>query len=295
VHQMAWQLRQLSKAKNTWTAQGQLVAVLRAEYAPGALADPENPFIVGPEGVALLGQMVAQDGLLLREVLRVTIENGPEVSRDEVAKLFGVAVDRAVEAAKTLGVSQPARRKAREFQKHIEQTLKRAREKEGSKGPGVLEHRVSPRLEWLTDLGYLSKEGLPANGFVYRVTASAKDLLDQLDHFAGGETAADRIAIREWNESPVWADLRKLTPAHTGPAAFFSAYRAMQRTIGPAPLREVTFVSALLRRGSAEEAAQGIAQLAQQTDGITLSGGPYSRDPQNIYMTDSALEHCPGG
>jgi hypothetical protein len=288
VVEMSRQLRLISRAKNTWTAQGQLVDALRENYGEATTVNPANPFTMGAEGISLLSRILAEDGLMLREVLRLILQGGAKVSRDDIAGQFETAVDRAVDAAKPL-MRPEALREAREFQKLINRTVKKAKKKDGSKGPGVLEHRVSPRLEWLTDFGYLSKEGLPPNGFGYRVSESAKPFLNQLEELDGDEASADRIAISEWNKSPAWEDLRERMPVEPGPNAFISAYHEMRRRVGPAPLREVTFVAAVLRREPLDEMAARITEFAQETDGVTLAGGARSRNPTNIFMPDSAL------
>ena len=98
------------------------------------------------------------------------------MTRDDVADRFGEIVDAAATACKELRVSPPEMREIREFRSAIHETLNEKGSRRGQKGtggPGVLEHRVAPRLEWLVDLGYLSKEGLPKNSF--RVSSERKD------------------------------------------------------------------------------------------------------------------------
>jgi hypothetical protein len=91
----------------------------------------------------------------LRELLRV-ISGSQVVKRDELAGTFPDIVHKAVDQCRRLGV--PVDFETIQFLKLVKTTgEKRARQ---SRAPGVLEHRLSPRLEWLVDFGYLSKEGV---------------------------------------------------------------------------------------------------------------------------------------
>ena len=69
VVDFALQLRLLTKAKNTWTARAQMVAALRERGSPDQVG---NPFLLGYDQIALLSQIIAVDGVMLREVLRVS-------------------------------------------------------------------------------------------------------------------------------------------------------------------------------------------------------------------------------
>jgi len=160
-----------------------------------------------------------------------------------------------------------------------------------SQAPGVLEHRVSPRLEWLTDLGYLSKRGLPKNGFEYRVESQARELLSALDATVGAETWGDSVALAQWNTHSGWAWLRAAAARIKGRERFLAAYRLLQRPIGPVSLREMAFVSGLLSSEPLqfEQAVEELIDFAKTTDGVNLSGGRYRRSPENIYMTDKTL------
>ena len=121
----------------------------------------------------------------------------------------------------------------------------------GTSGPGVIEHRLSPRLEWLTDFGYLEKAPQRKNAFSYMVAPTLTQLLRDLDDHIGQPNAADEVAVAQWRGNPLWKRFRAryATASHDG--AFLRGYALMRRRIGPSPFREVTLVSALLmeRRG----------------------------------------------
>jgi len=175
VLEVAIQLKLISKATNTWTASGQLVDSLRQMIDDAE--EKANPFLLWFEAPALLRQVLEMDAVLLRELLAFLVGAGGKVTRPQVAEAFGGIVDGAVARTKELRVAPMEMREALAFQSLIrEQTQKLQRAKSKTTGqsraPGVLEHRVSPRLEWLTDLGYLSKDGLAKNSFEYRCSSS---------------------------------------------------------------------------------------------------------------------------
>jgi hypothetical protein len=288
VLQLGFQMLLISRTKNTWTAAGHTIKQLRGAFG-GELADRENPFLLGLETPGLLRQVVRTDGQIIRELLREVVDMDDPVSRDAVAERFALVVDRVLHTMRELRVSSSGTRKAREFADLIRKTtLSRSTM---SRAPGVLEHRVSPRLEWLTDLGYLSKRDLPKNGFEYRVEPHARDLLRALDANIGAEAWADSVAIMAWNTHPGWVWLRAGVARVNGGERFRAAYSLLRRPIGPVSLREAAFVSALLSNEPLEfeTAVEELIQFAGKTDGVSLSGGRYRRSPENIYMTDKAL------
>src|SRR5262249_2300164 len=113
-------------------------------------------------------------------------------------------------------------------------------------GPGVFEHRTAPRLEWLGDLGALTKQGLPKNGFSYFVTPDAKVLLDSIDQHLSTDDWPDEAALRYWRNASLWESWRRALPAMDLRRAILRGYRLMERAIGPAPIREVCFGAAVL-------------------------------------------------
>jgi uncharacterized protein YggL (DUF469 family) len=65
----------------------------------------------------------------------------------------------------------------------------------------------------------------------------------------------------------------------------------MQRRVGPTPLREVAFIVALLSEAKEpfDACFNRLIAFAQETNGVTLSGGRYRRTPENIFMTPATL------
>lgn len=292
--ELVFQLHLVSKSKNTWTAAGQMTHELRSHFA-GLIADPSNPFLIAVEAPALLRQVVDADGLLLREVVREIVEDASQrVTRDNVAEVFPRIVERAVSVARQSNLSPQAVREALDFLRLIRSTAdKRGRAvtkgRSVSRAPGVLEHRVAPRLEWLTDFGYLNKAGLPKNGFEYNKTDGLRDFLADLDSSFSEDNWADEVAISQWARNPTWSGLRTEVAIQPVLSSFLMAYNVMRRRIGPAPLREVAFVAGLIcdTHRTFRATVDGLIDFAQATKGATLSGGRYSRAPENIFIAES--------
>ena len=292
--ELCLQLRLITRSKNTLTTAGLLVQTLRK-----ALPDQGNPFLLGVETIALLRQIIETDGLLIRELIR-ELGGKTQVSRDELAREFPQIVDRTLATVKTI-VSPTIYRKARDFSKLIDPNRKnrqqkrfQSKSKSTSKGPGVTEHRLSPRLEWLVDLGYLSKDGLAKNTFSYVVTSSIANLLCQLDANVQRFNTdwASCVAIGQWFSCDCWDSLRNLLPKLESPSCLFSAYARLKRPIGPSPISDVAFLAALMsdRSRPYEQFVEDIVQLPKIHSGISLSGGRYQRTPENVFIPDELLE-----
>jgi hypothetical protein len=292
--ELCFQLGLLTRTKSTWTAAGQLVAHLRRDYPT---PDASNPFVLGLEVIGLLRQIIDKDGLLLRELLRDLLSLPGFISRDDVSERLEPIATRAVSAAEALRLPGPVITEGKRFVRLLKTTTAKYRKlpaAQGSRGPGVLAHRASPRLEWLTDIGVLSKDDRPKNAFEYRRTTDADLLLASLDERPYSHTWSDQIAIDFWRSSNRWAALRSaLTPSSTLEDAFRSGYRLLQRSIGPAPIREVCFAAALLRPADSESLQWYTDQLirwATAEPEVTLSGGRYTRKPELVHMTPTVLQ-----
>jgi hypothetical protein len=303
VVELAIQLRLISKSTNTWTAAGQAVHALRDLVQ---ISDAQNPFIFGADAAGLFRQVLEADGLILRALVPFLVESGPELTRSEVAAAFGSIVDRAVAEAKQMRIAPMQMRDVTAFQKLIrDQThkLEKSRQKaikEGrglSRGPGVLEHRVSPRLEWLTDFGYLTKEGLARNAFEYRTTDALHHLNETLSESDLDEWWPDEAAIAEWRTNPYWSSLRKQIPVRPIRDAILVAYLSVRRQIGPSPIREVAFIAALLGEEEISIAhwVDELIAFAQATEGVTVSRGRFRRGPENIFIPPATLEEARHG
>jgi hypothetical protein len=245
-----------------------------------------NPFLLGAEAAALLRSVLEEDGLLMRELIRFVCTT-TRVRRDDVAAELPAIAAKAVEAAAELGVPRPSVAEGRK----LADLFAKTGANEGSSAPGVLEHRSSPRLEWLTDLGYLSKEGLAKNAFEYHVTSDLRELLAVLDaRVASGKEWAFGASLAAWGINEHWAPLREAMGATESRNALRLAYEVLRRPIGPAPLRDVAFITGLLAPTSAEEdVIERVIDITKKTPGASLTGGRMSRAPENIFMSDESL------
>jgi hypothetical protein len=297
ILELSFQLAVVSKAKNTWTAIGQLLSNLRA-YLPGAISEPDNPFLLGLESPVFLRQILEKDGLITREMLREMREIPYELTRDNLMHRLAAATKRALQEAQRIKLPPPILAEGKSFLKLIEETTTKrnaslkSKGKTSSVGPGVLEHRTAPRLEWLTDLGFLSKEGLPKNSFQYRWLPSAGRLLEELDNHINDAYWPDSVALQEWRLSEYWAPMRQLLPEIDFRSALRSGYRVMKRVVGPAAIRDVCFAAGILAPHLHLTFTQIIDELVRWSNeekGITLSGGRYKRGPELVHMNQAFL------
>jgi hypothetical protein len=104
----AFQLHLLSQGKGTWTSAGHLVRLLRRDgWIPDLAQSYGNPFLLGVDALALLRQVIALDGFMIRELLRVLLEktphsNGALVTRDDIVKDFVSLVGKSDRGASKL-------------------------------------------------------------------------------------------------------------------------------------------------------------------------------------------------
>jgi hypothetical protein len=283
---LCFQLGLLLRTKSTWTAAGQLTTGLRTS-TPGL---PPNPMVLGLEALALLRQVLEKDGLMLREVLREACSAAGPITRDAMAlRLSGIA-SRALASSRQLQLPSDLISEGKKFVELIEQTIRKRAQ--ASRAPGVLEHRVSPRLEWLVDFGALTKQGLPRNAFEYQVSPDAQLLLGLLDSNAGAPFWADNAALGYWRTATHWASLRGRIPSYDVRSALRRGYALMKRSVGPSAIREVCFSAGILlpsRELTIEALNQELSAWAAAEPRITLSGGRFTRKPELVHMTNEFL------
>jgi hypothetical protein len=280
VIELCYQLRLLSKLKNTVTTSGLLSKALR-----GISSTTENPFRLLAESILLFRQFLSTDGVLLKELLHST-SNRSHFTRDEVALDFPKIVEQALDSSKGY-VSKTSLRKGRELLKLVAPS---SREKSG--GPGVAEHRISPRLEWLADFGYLTKEGLARNAFSYIVTSDLCLLQSNLERAACElSDSPNVVAIDEWFNSSCWEKHRSAIMRETGDLRILSAYSLIRRNIGPSPISDVAFLACVLSKEPVTYLSMldDVMAFAKINARVTLTGGRYSRLPESIYIPDDML------
>ena len=298
VYDFCLNLGILSKAKGSRTAAGQTAMALR-----GTSASEENPFVLGLETAALLRQVVERDGLILCELVRELAGSQAEFRRDDLLpdRFIGVA-RRAYESARQHQLRPEVTTQARAFLRLLEETAaKKARTRRtatanqgrpSSEGPGVLEHRLAPRLEWLTDFGILTKDGLQRNGFSYRQTSLVAEFLARLDEYVQGTMTSEDVALATSVRDPRWTTQRQGLLVSSVEEALLAGYRKIQMSVGPAPIREVCFLAAV-QLDPVQQVIQlqaHLLQWAEREPGIRLSGGRYSREPEMVHFSDKVLQ-----
>lgn len=285
ILELCFQLELLSKSKSTWTAPGQLVNGLRG-LSPDCSS---NPMLLGLEVVPILRQTIARDGLLIRELLRQIYKELGPVSRDKVAMQLEAISERALSAAHSLKLPPPVLAEGKKFVALIRKTT--SKREAASRAPGVLEHRSSPRLEWLTDFGVLEKRG-PKNSFEYLITPDAALLLDLLDLDPNAPYWADDAALEFWRRSNHWKHLRARMSSTDLRDALRRGYRLMQRSVGPTAIREVCLAAGALAPqvgATLDEISATLVEWASSVQGITVSGGRYTRKPELVHITADVL------
>jgi hypothetical protein len=156
----------------------------------------------------------------------------------------------------------------------------------------VLEHRLSPRLEWLTDFGVLSKDGLQKNSFSYRKTPLVGELVHALDSYLLSDSTADDVALQIAGADRSWVVRRARQIVQSPNEAFVTGYRKIRMSIGPVSIREVCFVAAMMLEPvpRISDLYRDLLQWAEREPGIRLSGGRYRREPEMVHFSEKLLQ-----
>jgi hypothetical protein len=271
----------VSKTRAARTSAGQLVRAARQ-----LTAGDENPFVLCLESAALLRQLIVHDALALHELARQVEECDTSFRRDDLIPRFVPMARRMVEVARTLSSRPEDLAQVKEFLRLIDSTSRR---KAGSDGPGVLEHRLSPRLEWLTDFGVLTKNGA-RNAFAYTQTPLVSHFADRLYEHLSKRVSADDVALNVSTHDPRWEQLRAPLRTDAYETALLLGYRALQARIGPVSIRDVCFLAAMHLDPipATADLRQCLLQWAERDGGISLSGSRYRREPEMVHFSDRA-------
>lgn len=290
VIELSRQLALITRAKNTWTAAGQLVAGLRSRGRQ-ASANEENPILLSLEAPALLRQVLVVDGLILRHTISHLVNHAPQtVRRDAVALVLPQIAQKALDDARRLRKAPAEIAAAKAFVELLSKTAAKRSTQSGA--PGVLEHRTSPRLEWLTDFGVLQKTNLAKNGFEYVVSPDASILNRELANPPDGSHWSENAALAYWRSARFFERLRTASAKLELSSAIVEGYRVMQRSVGPASIRDVAFAACVVCSDmsiSYEKMITHLVSWATNTEGVTVSGGRYSRGPELIHVLSKVL------
>jgi hypothetical protein len=268
---------------NSRTGPGEVTQRLR-NRAP----DPDNPFVLGPEMVILMRQLIERDGFMIICVLgKFARDTGRLIDRDQFALELPGLTQEAIDRAKQFGRSPEAIGKAKEFLRLVQQTG--SKRKQMSDAPGVLEHRMTPRLEWLVDFGALTKAGFPRNGFSYRVTDDAQLLRSALESYYSNATSTDDAVLEYWRASRTLSALRNRYDSQDARAAIRQAYGDLRRNVGPVAIRDVCLVAGMRlseKRWTVAALEAELLSMAQSDKAINISGGRYQRSAEFVYIKE---------
>ena len=240
----------------------------------------DNPFVLGLERCSLLRALLMSDGEVLVPLLEAANQYPESFSRDEIATQFPEILREVFEASRRL---YPRGEWISDFKRLLGAVERSAQASESSGGPGVLEHRVSPRLEWLVDLGFLAKPS-EKNSFRYEVSSRCR-------------TALEALRVADLDESVVRASYalgffddaacmgEGIRPVED---AVLTSYRSLASSVGAVAISEVAFVAACLLDGNTPVAQvrQTILELAGKDSRVTLVGGRYDRSPRGIHVRE---------
>ncbi len=284
----------VSKVRGSRTTAGHVMAAMRK-----TAAQSDNPFVLGLESAALLRHVLSRDALVLCELTRELGQHGEVVRRDDLLPGGFIEIARrAYELSRTLDMGADVVGQARAFSRLLEETSRKkvvtraAAKGAVSEGPGVLEHRLSPRLEWLTDFGILTKDGLAKNSFSYRQTPLVGETQVRLEaQLRGRNTPADDTALELRSRDPEWEELRRAVRVHSVEDALVAGFRSIQMAIGPVPIREVCFIAAahLDPIPPVEQLREELLRWAERESGIKLAGGRYRREPEMVRFSEKML------
>jgi hypothetical protein len=276
--ELAVQLGYLTKAKRNWTSTGQAVTRLRA------VDHVVNPFVLDGDALLAFRQLLACDGLMLEPLLRRLIPwVGRDIPRDMVASdlLLPICED-ALARARALRFSTTDLGELRDLLRTVQRTV--AKRGSGSGGPGVLEHRVTPRLEWLVDLQLLDKAGPHRNSFTYRAgTIVPAVVAIMVDFDPRNAQDVDELALAWW---------RLRDPGRAGPSskavssrdALRFAYDVTKRPVGPAAIRETVLIACARSDETLASMRAELLTWASEDPKVTVSGGRYSRSPELVHI-----------
>lgn len=281
ILEMAYDLRIISRTRNNWTVAGQAAAAFREHFSKGET----NPYNLGAEAVLYLRQVLAEDGPVFAAVVDA-LANGPSRFRKErVISAFPTYIKAVNDRIQTLpNFSPPQKTASKAFAKLIDRAG--AKQSEG-KVAGVLDHRVSPRLEWLADLGALSKPS-HRNAFEYVTTED----LGNLTRALGGLESSDKFwaedaALRYWRTATHFSRFREQASTLSIRDALKSGYSLVQRSIAPTSIREVCFCAGILTPSLPATMSEFYKELiawALSDKSVAISGGRYSRQPELVQI-----------
>jgi hypothetical protein len=289
------QLGLLSQSKSNVTSAGYMATRLLSLGAEESV----NPFCLGLELVVYLRSIVQVDSAVILPLLRY-ISNRTRITRDDVAGQLVDFYREAYEEMKNSGAPVQDRKEARSLVETISKSNSaaiRSSAEDSVRSFGVLEHRTSPRLEWLVDLGALSKAGLPRNVFTYFPTRDLKLLLSAMVQRKNVSRYAEDVALHYFLNSERCSELRTRFKASSLNEGFVKAYLLIGRQVGPTPIADLALLAGMAAAAAdakVEAVIEHLIEWSSREPRISLSGSRYVRTPEMAHFQSSLLEEFRG-
>jgi hypothetical protein len=283
----AFQMQILSAAKGSWTSAGKLAADLRALEAQGN--HETNPFIFGPEVAVFVRALFQVDGWTLKSMIGRLESLGSPFRREDMIVHFGEIVDEVGSIVKSAVRDKELLVRFANFRDLIQKNMRKRTDKSPTEtmSLGVLEHRVSPRLEWLTDIRVLAKQ--QKNAFSYSVGEDCDAFARAAEHAGESVESRDEAALRFLVGSS-WGRRELSHLVESDPfRAMMRSYALVRPPVGPARIDDVCFVAGLFLRGSNRSidlCHNYVLELARQYQEITISGDRFSRAPRLVHVKE---------
>jgi len=255
-----------------------------------------SPFALGLEAVILLRSIIASDAAVMHPFVEGLSVLGSEFTRDHAASLLP---DLYLVALEKLRSRRAPSEILRECKKAIEPVVsagaRRVQLQDSGKTEslGVLEHRTSPRLEWLVDLGVLEKPIGERNTFVYRPSSDLAVLRTAFTESNGDSPLlyAEECARRYFQHACFFQRVRNRVSVNPLTTAIGIAYRLLRRPVGPVALRDLSLCASLFARNSISvtEVEASVRESGRSDARIRLSGDRFSRDAANVIIDASLV------
>ena len=149
----------------------------------------ENPYVVDKLDILYFYSIIRSDFFVFLSICQ-RIRGESEFDRNDMIHSFPEVVNGAVGIAERYFPRRSVMRTLKKYSRLMETSLLKFGD-EKMRGPGVLEHRLTPRLEFLVDIGFLRKND-KRNSFSYHVEDSCKEFVERIH---GTENKLDFINV----------------------------------------------------------------------------------------------------
>ncbi|MEJ1159540.1 hypothetical protein [Prosthecomicrobium sp. N25] len=284
VLDFAIQTEIISASKGNWTSSGTLAAELRRVGG-----ETENPFLIGPEIAVYVRTLFRLDGWTLKAIISRFADMPDPFNREDMIEKFGeIVVEVGGIVTKVVKNKSTVKEYAALTELVGRNIKKRAgKTEEETVNLGVLEHRVSPRLEWLTDLRALAKTR--RNAFEYTMGEQAACFRAAMEKLGETEESRDEAALAFLVASD-WSSRELANFCEADPfTAILKAYALVRPSIGPARIEDVAYMAGILIRNPSKNVAalsEYIVEIAKEREEVSVSGDRFTRSPKLVHIKE---------